>query len=185
MTQLTSLAYAPGTLREYETIYILKPNTQNDGVAEVNRRVREIIEGRGGKILAVDNWGKRRLAYEVKKELRGIYLYWKYLANPDVVVEFERHMRMLDEVIRYMTVLSQVDVQPDAVASEVTAETYEKAANTAADEEELMLRRSPDEADVEREVDEDDDMMGYGDFENDLDNDFVSGRDDDDGRGRK
>ncbi len=173
MTLLPSLAYAPGTLREYETIYILKPNTQNDGVAEVNRRVREIVESRGGKVLAVDNWGKRRLAYEVKKELRGIYLYWKYLANPDVVVEFERNMRMLDEVIRYMTVLSKTDVYPDAVASEVTPETYEKAANTAADEEELMLRRS-DDSDVEREIDAEEDL--YGDFENDLDNDFVVGR---------
>jgi small subunit ribosomal protein S6 len=166
MQQLESLAYAPGTLREYETIYILKPDTLNDGVAEVNKRVRDIIESRNGKILAVDNWGKRRLAYEVKKELRGIYLYWKYLATPDVVTEFERNLRMLDEVIRFLTVKSAVDVFPNAVESTVTAETYEKAATTAADEEELMLRRS-DDSDVDG-ISADDDDMDFGDYDEQM-----------------
>ena len=142
MTQLTSLADAPNTLREYETIYILRPNTKNDQVGEVNGKVRELIESRGGKVVNVDNWGKRRLAYEVQKEVRGIYLYWQYLGSPAIVSEFERNMRLLDPVIRYMTVKVDADIDPSARPSEVDAETFEKAAVTAADEEELMLRRS-------------------------------------------
>ena len=140
MTQLKSLADAPGTRREYETIYILRPTITNDDVAEVNNRVRGIIEGLGGKVLKVDNWGKRRLAYEVQKERKGIYLYWQYLAGPGIVDEFERNMRMLDSVIRYMTVKLDTDIDPDTRPSEVTDETYEKAANTAADEEDMFLR---------------------------------------------
>jgi small subunit ribosomal protein S6 len=142
MAQLQSLADAPGTLREYETIYILRPDTQNDKVAEVNQRVRGIIESQGGVILSVDNWGKRKLAYEISKELKGIYLYWKYLGQPEVVAEFERNMRMLDTVIRYMTVMCGRDVDPNARPSEVTEESFEKAASTAADEDELMMRRN-------------------------------------------
>ena len=142
MAQLPSLADAPGTLREYETIYILRPDTQNDKVAEVNGKVRGIIESMGGTVLNVDNWGKRKLAYEISKELKGIYLYWQYLAAPEVVAEFERNMRMLDSVVRYMTVVCGRDVDPKARESQVTEETYEKAASTAADEEELMMRRT-------------------------------------------
>ena len=87
MARLQSQRDKPGTAREYETTYILRPNTTNEGVAEVNTRIKGIIEGMGGKIIKVDNWGKRRLAYEVAKERKGIYLYWQYLAAPGVVEE--------------------------------------------------------------------------------------------------
>ena len=165
MADLQSLADAPGTLREYETIYILRPDTQNDKVAEVNQRVRGIIETLGGVVLTVDNWGKRKLAYEIKKELKGIYLFWQYLGSPQVVTEFERNMRMLDPVIRYMTVMVGRDIEPASKPSTVTEETYQKAASTAADEEELMLRRT-DESSAEGddlEGGDDDDFSANGD----------------------
>ena len=114
MARLQSLRDTPNTSREYETIYILRPNTPNEGVAEVNNRIKAIIEGMGGKILKVDNWGKRRLAYEVAKERKGIYLYWQYLAQPGVVEETERNLRMLDSVIRYLT--TKVDENIDVAA---------------------------------------------------------------------
>jgi small subunit ribosomal protein S6 len=143
---LNSLADAPGTSREYETIYIVRPNMSNEGVAEVNERVRNIIENMGGKIIKVDNWGKRRLAYEVKKERKGIYLYWLYLATRGVVEEIERNMRMLDSVIRYLTVKVDVDIDVGARPSEIDETSYDKAAQTAADEEDLFLSRGTDEA---------------------------------------
>lgn len=164
MAELQSLADAPGTLREYETIYILRPDTQNDKVAEVNQRVRGIIESLGGVVLNVDNWGKRKLAYEIKKELKGIYLFWQYLGSSKVVTEFERNMRMLDHVIRYMTVVVGRDIEPSSKPSQVTDETYQKAASTAADEEELMLRRT-EESSAEGE-----DGDGGGDDDDDFSN---------------
>jgi small subunit ribosomal protein S6 len=160
MAQLPSLADAPGTLREYETIYILRPDTQNDKVAEVNTRVKGIIESMGGVVLAVDNWGKRKLAYEIKKELKGIYLYWQYLATPGVVAEFERNMRMLDPVVRYMTIANERDIDPKERQSQVTDETYTKAATTAADEEELMMRRTEESAEGDEfGADDEDDVF--------------------------
>ncbi len=158
MAQLLSLADAPGTLREYETIYILRPDTQNDKVSEVNQRVKGIIESMGGVVLAVDNWGKRKLAYEIKKELKGIYLFWQYLATPGVVAEFERNMRMLDPVVRYMTIATERDVDPKERQSQVNDETYAKAATTAADEEELMMRRTDDSSDDEFGGSDEDDV---------------------------
>ena len=164
MSQLPSLADAPNTLREYETIYILRPNTANEGVAEVNTRVRGIIDNMGGKIIKVDNWGKRRLAYEIEKERKGIYLYWQYLASQGVVEEIERNMRMLDPVIRYLTVKLGSDVASEERPTELTDETFERAANTAADEEDLFLGRTGDEdsedSDYDDDYDEDDQFPG-------------------------
>jgi small subunit ribosomal protein S6 len=163
MARLQSLADKPGTSREYETVYILRPNTPNEGVAEVNARIKGIIEGMGGKVLKVDNWGKRRLAYEVAKERKGIYLYWQYLAQPGVVEETERNLRMLDSVIRYLTVKVDEDVVVDARPTEIDDTSFEKAAQTAADEEDLFLSRGSDES-----TSDDDDEFGGDEFENDV-----------------
>jgi small subunit ribosomal protein S6 len=154
---LPSLADAPGTSREYETIYILRPGTTNEGVAEVNQRVRGIIEGLGGKVLKVDNWGKRRLAYEVEKERKGIYLHWQYLATRGVVDEVERNMRMLDIVIRYMSVKLEANIDPEARPTEIDDEAYVRASNTAADEEDMYLTRSENGFDDDDDDDDDDD----------------------------
>jgi small subunit ribosomal protein S6 len=154
MARLESQRDTPGTAREYETTYILRPNTTNEGVAEVNARIRGIIEGMGGKVIKVDNWGKRRLAYEVAKERKGIYLYWQYLAKPGVVEETERNLRMLDSVIRYLTVKVDENVDVNARPTEIDETSYEKAAQTAADEEDLFLARGGDETTGEDESDE-------------------------------
>jgi small subunit ribosomal protein S6 len=161
MARLQSLRDKPGTAREYETTYILRPNTPNEGVAEVNARIKGVIEGMGGKVLKVDNWGKRRLAYEVAKERKGIYLYWLYLAQPGVVEETERNLRMLDSVIRYLTVKVDEDVDVTARPTEIDDTSFEKAAQTAADEEDMFLSRASDEA----PSDDDDDEFGGDDFE--------------------
>jgi small subunit ribosomal protein S6 len=155
MARLQSQRDTPNTSREYETIYILRPNTPNEGVAEVNSKVRAIIEGLGGKILKVDNWGKRRLAYEVAKERKGIYLYWQYLGSPGLVEEAERNLRMLDNVVRYLTVKVDENIDVTARPSEIDETSFERAATTAADEEDIFLKGVP-EAGEAGEDDEDD-----------------------------
>ncbi len=133
----------PGTQRDYETIFILRPDTQNDGIAQVNQRIKQVIEQLEGKIIKLDNWGKRKLAYEVKGQLKGIYLYWRYLGNAGTVDEIERNLRMLDPVIRYYTVKIDEDVTPDARPTEITDETWTKAATTGPDEEEIVTGQAP------------------------------------------
>ncbi len=127
----------PGTQREYETIFILRPETNQDGITLVNSRVRGIIDNAGGRVLKLDNWGKRKLAYEVKKNLKGIYLYWQYLGNAGVVEEIERNLRLLDAVIRYYTVKVDENVDPAAKPTGLGDEAFTKAATTIPDEEAL------------------------------------------------
>ncbi|HZU84459.1 MAG TPA: 30S ribosomal protein S6, partial [Polyangiaceae bacterium] len=133
-----SMRDEPGTQREYETIFILRPDTNQDGIQAVNTRVRSVIDTMGGRLLKLDNWGKRKLAYEVKKQLKGIYLYWQYLGTSGVVEEIERNLRMLDAVIRYYTVKIDEDVDVTARPQSVDEETFNKAASTVPDEEELV-----------------------------------------------
>jgi small subunit ribosomal protein S6 len=162
MARLQSQRDTPNTSREYETIYILRPNTPNEGVAEVNTKVKAVIEGQGGKILKVDNWGKRRLAYEVAKERKGIYLYWLYLGSPGLVEETERNLRMLDNVVRFLTVKVDENVDIGARPTEIDDTSYERAATTAADEEDMFLKGMPEGGegdDLDGDSDDDDDFV--------------------------
>jgi small subunit ribosomal protein S6 len=150
-----SMRDEPGTLREYETIFILRPDTQNDAIATVNGRIRGVIEQAGGKLLKLDNWGKRKLAYEIKKELKGIYLYWQYLGSSGLVQELERNLRMLDSVVRYYTTIVDGDIDPNARPSDVTDETFAAAATTGPDEEEIATGAAA--------------ARGFGDEDDDFD----------------
>jgi len=132
-----SMADEPGTQREYETIFILRPETNQDGITLVNQRVKNVIDGAGGRVIKLDNWGKRKLAYEVKKNGKGIYLYWQYLGTTGVVEEIERNLRMLDSVIRYYTVKVDENVDPNAKPGAIDEEAFAKAASTIPDEEAL------------------------------------------------
>jgi small subunit ribosomal protein S6 len=148
----------PGTKREYETIFILRPDTNQDGIHAVNSRVRGVIETMGGRIIKLDNWGKRKLSYEVNKQLKGIYLYWQYLGSSGVVEEIERNLRMLDSVIRYYTVKVDENVDPAARPGALDEEAFNKAATTVPDEEELVTGAA-----VAPRFDEDEDIPNLND----------------------
>ena len=127
----------PGRKREYETIYILRPDINNEAVSAVNTKVRGVIESGGGTLLKVDNWGKRRLAYEVKKQMKGMYLFFSYLGTAGLVEEVERNLRLTDSVIRTYSVRIAENVDPATRTSEVTDESFAKAATPRPDEEEI------------------------------------------------
>jgi len=90
--------------REYETIYILRPNVDPDEADRIATRVREVIASMGAKLLRLDNWGRRRLAYTIKKATRGVFVYVRYVGLNNVVAEVERNLRLIDDVVRHQTV---------------------------------------------------------------------------------
>ncbi len=90
--------------REYETIYILRSSVNPDEADRIATRVKEVIEGRQGKLLRVDNWGRRRLAYPIGKASRAVFVYVRYAGYGDVVAELERNLRLIDDVVRHLTV---------------------------------------------------------------------------------
>jgi small subunit ribosomal protein S6 len=115
MSTATAVATSgnPRRLREYETIYILESNIDPDEADRVATRIKDVIGARSGKLLKIDNWGKRKLAYPIRKSSRGVFVFLKYLGFEDIVAEVERNLRLLDPVVRYQTVVMKGDVQPE------------------------------------------------------------------------
>jgi small subunit ribosomal protein S6 len=133
--RLGSAADIPGRRREYETIIILRPDVTNDAIGAVNTKIRGVIETGGGRLIKVENWGRRKLAYEVKKQLKGIYVFWSYLGDPGLIEEVERNLRLTDVVIRFYSVKVADNVDPTARVSETTEESFANASVPGPDEE--------------------------------------------------
>jgi small subunit ribosomal protein S6 len=114
------MAEAQRLAREYELVYILRPTVAPSEARKVADRITDVVQKRGAKLVRVDNWGKRKLAYPIRKMTRGIFVYVKLVGFTDVVAELERNLRNLDDVVRYQTVRLE-DVQ-DAAALEVDPE---------------------------------------------------------------
>jgi small subunit ribosomal protein S6 len=106
-------------VREYETIYVLRPDVTRESQEKVASRMEEVVSREGGKLTQVENWGRRQLAYVVKKYRRGVYVYFKYVGGGQAVSEVERNLRMLDDVLKYQTVQVRADL--DAATLEVNA----------------------------------------------------------------
>jgi small subunit ribosomal protein S6 len=109
-------ADAQKNAREYETIYVLRQDVDPDSADKVAHRVAEVIGRESGKLVKVETWGRRKLAYTVAKQRRGVYYYLKYLGGGAVVTELERNLRMLDNVLKFQTVLLRDDVVVDTVS---------------------------------------------------------------------
>jgi small subunit ribosomal protein S6 len=102
-------------LREYETIYILRPDIDADGADRVAQRVSEVVERENGRLVKFEAWGRRRLAYEVQKQRKGVYVYVKYLGKGGLVQELERNLRLQDVVLKHLTVQLRDDVDVGGV----------------------------------------------------------------------
>ena len=102
-------------LREYETIYILRPDVDADGADKVAQRVSEVVEREKGQVVKFEAWGRRKLAYEVNKQRKGVYVYVKYLGKGGLVQELERNLRLADNVLKHLTVQLRDDVDAAGV----------------------------------------------------------------------
>ncbi|MDO7906174.1 30S ribosomal protein S6 [Paenibacillus sp. JX-17] len=89
-------------MRKYEVMYIIRPDIEQEAVQAAVEKFQGIISNGGGEITNHDVMGKRRLAYEIKKFRDGFYVLVNFTAEPAVVTELERIMKISDEVIRYL-----------------------------------------------------------------------------------
>jgi small subunit ribosomal protein S6 len=113
-------AHAAGTrLREYETIFLVRPDLAEDLVDKTVERLRGVINREGGKVIKVINMGKKKTAFEVKKHPRAIFIQMQYLGDSKMVAEVERNLRMTDDVLKYQTVKLAEDVDPNTRQVEV------------------------------------------------------------------
>ena len=109
--------------REYETIYVLRPDAGREASESIGTRVQDVISKQHGSLTRVENWGYRKLAYPVKKHGRGVYVYLKYVGDGVLVAELERNLRIQDAVLKFQTVkISDEAVTAAPVAQEIEFE---------------------------------------------------------------
>lgn len=111
--------------REYETIYILRPDAAKEVTENVASRVTDAIRS-AGHLTRVENWGRRRLAHDIGRAKGGIYVYFKYVGGGGLVSEVERTLRLQESVMKFQTVkLGEVVERTDVGAEDVKFEHIE------------------------------------------------------------
>jgi len=98
-------------MRNYEIMFIVNPSASEEEIDKTNGQVESIITSGGGKIEKIEKMGKRRLAYEIDKHREGHYVLFVIAANGDIVKECERRLRVMDTVIKYITVRTDEEVR--------------------------------------------------------------------------
>ena len=93
--------------KTYELIVLLHPDLEIDVETPI-KKVESLVEAAGGRVLKQDNWGKKRLAYKIRRQEFAIYVYFEIAMDPDKVRDLERTILITEEVIRHIVVVHEV-----------------------------------------------------------------------------
>lgn len=115
-------------MRRYETIFIVDNDLSEEGRSPILEKLEDLIRQYNGLQVKVDEWGTKRLAYEIKKKARGYYVCLDYCGSGPLVNEIERFFRIDDRVLKYMTVVLDKDVDIENVKEEIAKAEEAKAA---------------------------------------------------------
>ena len=100
----------------YESIFILRSSVSEEEASAVQAKMREALEKHGASIIKTENWGKKKLAYEISHDRRGPYTFLQFEASGNVVSELERLYRLEDSILKFLTVrIDEEDLQVPAV----------------------------------------------------------------------
>ena len=91
-------------LNKYESIYIIKPEVEEQGIKELVEKFNTLIETEGGKVSETQEWGLKRLAYPIQKKEQGYYVLVNFEAKPESIVELERVYKITDSVMKFITI---------------------------------------------------------------------------------
>ena len=94
-------------MNKYESVIIVNPNVEETGLKALEEKFTGLIN-ENGKVESVENMGKKRLAYEIKKNKEGTYMLFNFEANPDSIAELERVYRITDNIIKFIVVKKDV-----------------------------------------------------------------------------
>lgn len=102
-------------MRYYETLYIINPDLADDDYRHVVTKFTDLVEKNKGVVTKVDEWGKKTLAYDVKKCNRGSYVLLQYCGEPGITAEVKREMSLDDRILKYQTVKLSDNADPAAL----------------------------------------------------------------------
>ena len=130
-------------MRRYETIFILRPNIGEDEVTRVIENTTKIVLDQEGSIIELNKWGMKKLAYLIKKESLGYYVYCDYAGTPAAVAEIERKFRIDDSVLKYMTIKTAAAISAEEIEQAVNAVNEKEAALVAEEQAETEETDAP------------------------------------------
>jgi small subunit ribosomal protein S6 len=88
----------------YESIFIINPNLADDETAAIIKKMQDVVTNQGGEMIKFEDWGKKKLAYEIKKQKRGHYAFFQFKGPATMISELERTYKLTDSVIKFITV---------------------------------------------------------------------------------
>lgn len=118
----------------YEDVVILDPNLDDTAIEETVQKIKDVITKQGGEILKTENWGRRKLAYELNKHQKGCYILLLFKAPPATITELEKLSKVLDAIIKFMVVKITKKKQIEALTA-APADTAKPAETKAAEPE--------------------------------------------------
>jgi small subunit ribosomal protein S6 len=139
-------------MRRYETIFILRPSAGEEEINKIIESTTQIILDENGSIIEMNKWGMKKLAYLIKKESLGYYVFCDYAGTPAAVAEIERKFRIDDAVLKYMTVKIAASITEEGISEALTAVSAKESAikeSEENDEDEEESDLSDDNADEE------------------------------------
>ena len=135
-------------MRTYESIFIVHPEVVGDDQTAIIEKYKTILTDQGAEVIKIDNWGVKTLAYPVKKQTKGCYVLVIFEADPTIISEYERRMRIDDKVIKFQTICLENGYEAPAVEeapAEQTAEPAEEAEKVEAPAEAEAATEEPAE----------------------------------------
>lgn len=124
-------------MRPYESIFVLKPDLDEKMVDGQIEKVKEFIEKNGGKVITLEKWGKKKLAYIVKKNRFGIYVFIHFESEPALISNLQRNYKLNEDIIRYMTVLYK-EIAKKAAPEERTSSGLQSAEDVTEAEDDMI-----------------------------------------------
>lgn len=143
-------------MRRYETIFIAHPDLPDDHIGELVERLSKIITGLKGIVVKMEKWGKRKLAYPIKKQQKGYYFLVDFVGEKTVVVELEKNMKFDDKVLKYLTVKKTEKVDLEEIEKEIAASVKDEKTEeiTPTKDEEPEEEKPQEESPEEKEQNE-------------------------------
>jgi len=118
-------------MKRYETIVIIDPDLSKDAETPIFERLNDLIPQYNGFLIETDDWGTKKLAYDIKKKNRGHYVRLDYCGDGALIQEMERFFRIDDKVMKFMTVLLDENADLDAIKADLAEKAAAEQAATA------------------------------------------------------
>lgn len=136
-------------MRHYETVYIVNPNLADEEYKEAVKKFNSLVEKKKGIIIKVQEWGKQRLAYEVKKFDKGSYVMMDYCGETEITAELERDLKLDDRVLMCQTIKLANKVDPQELILKAKEAEKESVAKEAQVLEKTAAVQNKEKAQVE------------------------------------